>query len=80
MEYYAATGEKKKLNLAICDNMGRSRGFYAKCNSDKDKYHVIVLIIWNLKNKTNKTEPDSKIQRTNRWLPEGKVVGVGRNR
>ena len=34
--------------------------------------------MWNLKNKTNKqnkTKSDSKIQRTNRWLPDRRQVG-----
>ena len=36
--------------------------------TEKDRYHLISLIMWNLK---NKTETESLIQRTNRWLPEG---------
>ena len=29
-------------------------------------------------NKHNKTETDSKIQRTNRWLPDGRGMGAGK--
>ena len=36
--------QKKLWNLAICDNMGRPRGYYAKWNkSEKEKYCMISL-------------------------------------
>ena len=35
----------KELNIAICDNIDRSKEYYTKCSkSEKDKYHVISLI------------------------------------
>ena len=42
MDYYSA--QKKEYNLAICDNIDRPRGYYAKWNkSDKNKYCMISL-------------------------------------
>ena len=42
MEYYWAI---KNQNLAICDNMDGSIGYYTKWNkSEKDKYHIISHI------------------------------------
>ena len=35
---------KKEWNLAICNNMDGSRGYYAKWNkSERDQYHMISL-------------------------------------
>ena len=35
----------KELNLAICNNVDRTRMYYAKLNkSKKDKYHMTSLI------------------------------------
>ena len=56
---------QKQWNLAICDNMDRPRGHYAKWNkSDKDKYYMISLICTMESKKqnkwtNNKTETDS---------------------
>ena len=42
MEYYSAI---KNKNLAICNNVDGTRGYYAKRNkSEKDNYHMISLI------------------------------------
>ena len=47
MEYYSAI--KKNGNLATCNVKG-TRACYAKQNkSEKDKYHMILLM-WNLRN------------------------------
>ena len=52
---------------------------------EKDKYHTVSLICWNLKYGTNepiyRTESDSLIQRTDLWLPRqrGKKVGGTRS-
>ena len=36
---------KKELNFAICSNMDRAGGHYAKWNkSEKDKYYMVSLI------------------------------------
>ena len=44
--------------------------------TEKDKYHMILLICRIFKNDTNelvyKTEIDSQTQKTNLWLPKGK--------
>ena len=40
MEYYSAI--KKEWNNAICSNMDGPRDYFTK--SDKDKYHMILLI------------------------------------
>ena len=51
--------------------------------TEKDKYHMISLYMWNLKNDTNeliyKTEIDSKTQRTDLQLPrrEGQLGRAG---
>ena len=45
--------------------------------TEKNKYHMIITYMWNLKNSTDeltyKTENDSETQETNLWLPKGKV-------
>ena len=47
--------------------------------TEKDKYCLISLIMWNLKtkqiNKHNKTEAESLTQRTKRWWPDGTGTG-----
>ena len=47
---------------------------------EKEKYHMISLIVEYLKNNTNefihKTEIDSQTYKTNIWLPKG-IVGSG---
>ena len=50
MEYYAAI---KKWNLAICNNVAGTRGIMLSktSQSEKDNYHMILLIIWNLRHK-----------------------------
>ena len=54
MEYYLSI--KKEWNVSICNNTDGPRGYYASeiSQSEKDKYHVISLIMWNLKNKQTK--------------------------
>ena len=53
--------------------------------TEKEKYHMILLIcMWSLKkNDTNefiyKIEIDSKILKTNLWLPKGKMGEGGIN-
>ena len=44
---------------------------------EKDKYHMISLVCGNLKNDTNELsdKTDSKTQKTNLWLPQGKQKG-----
>ena len=43
MEYSSAI--KKEQNNAICSNMDGARDSHTKCSkSDKDKYHMILLI------------------------------------
>lgn len=62
----------EKLNLTICDNINRSRGYCAKCNkSDKERQIPYGFnYMWNLKTKdTNKTKTDSQKQRPKEWLP-----------
>ena len=49
--------------------------------TEKDKQHMIQLICGTKKNGTNeliyKTEIESQMQKTNLWLPKGKVGGGG---
>ena len=55
--------------------MDRPKGYYIKSNkTDKDKYCMIHLYVEsrNKANNQNKTETDSRIQRTNWWLPKGR--------
>ena len=49
---------KKTRNLAICNNVDESRGYYVKWNkSDRERQIPYdFTYMWNLKNKTNKTE------------------------
>ena len=56
------------------------RDYHTKLsNSEKDKYHMISLICGILKNDTNeliyKTEIELQMQKTNLWLPGGRVGG-----
>ena len=40
---------------------------------EKDKYCMISLVMWNLKNKTKEqttAQKELEVQRTNRWLPK----------
>ena len=50
--------------------------------TEKDKYHMILLIWYEYKsiktkqmNKQNKTKTNSQIQRTYEWLQEGRGIG-----
>ena len=48
---------------------------HSKSDGERQISHDLTYTC-NLKNKRiNKTETDSQIQRTNRWLPEGQGVG-----
>ena len=47
-------GHKKEGNNAICSNMDGPRDYHTKqSKSEKDKYHMISLNMWNLKYDTN---------------------------
>lgn len=52
-------------NLAIWDNIDRSRGYYAKWNkSDRERQiSYDFTYMWNLKNKTNDKQINSNNQR-----------------
>ena len=64
-EYYS---DVKKWNLAICNNMDGSRGYYAKWNkSEKDKYLMVSLVCRVHKNKT-------KQKHTHRYREQTGVV------
>ena len=74
---------KKEWNNAICINMDGPRDDHTKWSkSDKDKYHMILLICGILKNDTNeliyKQNRNRPTDITNLWLPKGK--GVERNK
>ena len=73
-----------KRDLAICDNMDRSRWYYAKWNkSDKDKLYDFTCM-WNLKNNNNKKNKQNKnrlIDTENKWVvarTEGNVGEEGK--
>ena len=71
-------GHKKEWNNAVCSNMDEPRDYHTMWSKpDKDKHHVILLIFGIWKKDTNelidKTETDSQTQKTNLWLPKGKV-------
>ena len=52
MEYYSAI---KEWNNAICSNINGPRDYYTEWSkSDKDKYHMISLNMWNLIKMTQK--------------------------
>lgn len=55
------------------------RRYYAKWKKTEDKCHMIYLYVESKKQNMNKqkTESDILIQKTNWWLPEGKMVVVG---
>ena len=54
---------------------------YVKRQTQKDKYCMISLSMWNLKiqqtREYDKKEEDSLIQRTNQWLPMGRGEVAG---
>lgn len=60
---------KKEWNLAICNNMDGPREYYAKCLSQKDKYHMISPVYQIFKNETKR----NRLTNTENKL----VVGVG---
>ena len=48
---------KKEWNLAICNNIGGSRGYYAKWNkSDRETEIPMISHMWNLKKKKTANE------------------------
>ena len=50
----------KECNLAVYNNVGATRQYYAKQNkSEKDKYHMISLM-WNFRNKTNEQRGEKR--------------------
>ena len=80
---------KKEWNSAICSNVDGPREYYPIEIRQKDKNYMISLM-WNIKNNTNeciyKTETGSQVEKTNLWLPKGRVkrgrtnYGYGINR
>ena len=78
---------KKEWNNAICSNMDGPRDYHTKWSKPDRERQLLydITYTWNLKNSTNehiyKTGTDSQIQKTNLWLPKGKVgrdkLGVG---
>ena len=75
MQYYLAI--KKEWNNAICSNMDGSRDYHTEWSkSEKDKYHMTLLICRILKNDTNELiymiGTGSQILKRSLWLPKGK--------
>ena len=77
---------KKERNLAICNNMVGSRGYYTKWNkSDREKQLPYdINYMWNVKNKTNEK---TKWKQTHKYkeeingcLPEGWRIEGRQNR
>ena len=60
-------GHVKETNNAICSNMDGPRDCHTdeRNQIEKDKHHMIIVYIWNLKNATNeliyKTEIESQM-------------------
>ena len=72
---------EKEWNNAICSNNDEAKDYQNKWStSEKDKYHMILLI--HTMKGTNefmyKTEIDPQTQKTNLWLPKRK--GEGRDK
>ena len=63
-------GHVKETNNAICSNMDGPRDCHTdeRNQIEKDKYHIIIAYLWNLKNATNeliyKTDVENKIMVT----------------
>ena len=74
MQQYSAI--KKERHNAICSNMDGTKDFHTKLNkSERDKYHMISFIFWNLINSTN--EPFHRKENPWTWridflLPRGR--------
>ena len=45
--------DKKKWNLATCENIGRPRGYYANKSDRGRQIQYDFTYMWNLKTKTN---------------------------
>ena len=71
---------EKERNNAICSNIGRSRDYYTKwTKSDRERQYCMISHISGISktkqmNKRNKTEIESQIQRTKRWLSVGRGI------
>lgn len=59
---------KKEWNLAICNDIGGNREYYAKWSkSKKDKLPYGFTHMWNLRNKTNK-QREGKVREANQEI------------
>ena len=79
MEYYSAIKKNEIMPFAATWMDLEIIILSEVSQTEKDKYHMILLICGILKNDTNeliyKTETDSQTQRTNLWLPVGESRG-----
>ena len=81
VEYYSAIKKNEMMSFAATW-MDLEIIILSKISQkEKDKYHMISLTceIYNAKQiyKHSKTETELQIQKTNRWLPEGRAGGRG---
>ena len=61
MEYHSAI--EKEWNNAICSNTGGPRDHYTKrSQKEKDKYHMIISYMWNLKYDINEHFYETDLQ------------------
>ena len=78
MEYYSAIKKNEILSVGTIWMDLEIITLSEISQKEKDKYHDITYM-WNLKYGTNElnynTETDSQTQRTDLWLPRGRVRG-----
>ena len=77
MEYYPAI---KKNEMPFAATWMDLEGIMLSEISQRDKYCMISLVCGIYKTEQMNKQTESQIQRTNRWLPEGRGLGVERNR
>jgi len=82
VEYYSAIKKNEMMSFAATW-MDLEVIILSKISQkEKDKYHMISLTcgIYNTKQiyKHSQTETELQIQKTNRWLPEGRAGGRGK--
>ena len=76
-DYYLAVKKKDIMPLA---STWTDLEIIGLRESERDKYHMVLTFMGNLKydrNLSSKTETDSRIERTHLWLPRGRRVEEG---
>ena len=76
MKYYLTI--KKDWNLAFCNNMDGSKGYYTRWNKLDRKTNTKWCHLWNLQNRLNLRNLQSKMNKQNRIPKDTKKIVVAR--